>query len=165
MKYTNKIILALSILLITANCSEKKEDDSASTIALLALAGNTNTTQTCAYQTNGVEVKYTLFNASTSATSMGTLTTLSNSAIKATVTAGQKIVFSGINFSGSILASVYTKSSCPITVTDLTSIANFTKTNNTVGGSLSYEISFSVTGTYIILFQGVSAQGVNVVVQ
>lgn len=150
---------------LALSCEEKKENDSASTLALLALTSSANSTQICGYQTSGTEVRYTLYNASTSATSMGTLTSLTNSAVRATVTAGQKVVFTGVNFSGSILSGVYTKSACPISASDLTNIGNYTKTNNSVGSTLSYEISFSVAGTYIILFQGVSAQGVNVIVQ
>lgn len=165
MKKVSKYLIILLTLFLAVSCEEKKKDDSTTTVALLALAGNSSSAQTCGYQTNGTEVKFTLFNATTSATSMGSLTSLSNSAIKATVTAGQKVVFSGVNFSGSILTGVYTKSSCPISVADLTSAGNYTKTNNSVGSTLSYEISFSVAGTYIILFQGVTAQGVNVIVQ
>ncbi|MCW7463147.1 hypothetical protein [Leptospira limi] len=162
----NKIsnILVVSCLILFLGCSEKKSDDSSS-VAVLALLANANSTPKCPYTVSGATVQYNLYTASTSATSIGSLVTTTTVAVKATVSAGQKVVFSGINYSGSAQSSVFLKSDCPVSTSDNAPSGNYTKTNNSSGGSLSYEISFSTGGSYVLFLLGVNAQGVNVVIQ
>lgn len=162
MKNASKILI-VTCLVLFASCSEKKSDDSSS--AVLALLATTNSTPKCSYTVSGATVQYNLYTASTSATSLGNLTSVTTVAIKATVTAGQKVVFSGVNFSGTPLSSVFLKSDCPVSTSDNAPSGNYTKTNNSTGGSLNYEISFSTGGSYVLFLLGVNAQGVNVIIQ